>query len=61
MVYHFLNSLTRRAHSYYHSLRIWMTTVVKETVVTAGELTLEEGGSFVGRVDADFDLPEAIA
>ena len=29
--------------------------------VVASELTLEEGGSFAGRVDADFDLPEAIA
>jgi cytoskeletal protein CcmA (bactofilin family) len=27
--------------------------------VKAGELNLEEGGRFVGRVDVDFSLPEA--
>ena len=29
--------------------------------VRATELSLEEGGQFAGQVDADFDLPEAIA
>ncbi len=29
--------------------------------IAAGELTMEEGASFVGRVDVDFDLPEVIA
>ncbi|RLB57084.1 MAG: hypothetical protein DRI90_18235 [Deltaproteobacteria bacterium] len=29
--------------------------------IAAGELSMDEGASFVGRVDADFDLPEAIA
>ncbi len=29
--------------------------------VTATELTLEEGGTFVGEIDVDFELPDAIA
>ena len=29
--------------------------------IKAAELSLAEGGSFVGSVNADFDLPEAIA
>ena len=29
--------------------------------VRASEVSLEEGGQFVGRVDADFDLPSEIA
>ncbi|HHH29252.1 MAG TPA: polymer-forming cytoskeletal protein [Polyangiaceae bacterium] len=29
--------------------------------VTASELTLEEGGTFVGEIDVDFELPDAIA
>lgn len=29
--------------------------------ISASEISLEEGGTFVGRVDADFELPEAIA
>lgn len=29
--------------------------------VSAAELSLDEGGTFVGNVDADFDLPKAIA
>jgi cytoskeletal protein CcmA (bactofilin family) len=29
--------------------------------VKAAEFTLDEGASFVGQVDADFDLPDAIA
>lgn len=29
--------------------------------VTATELTLEEGGTFVGEIDVDFELPDALA
>ena len=29
--------------------------------VTAAGLSLEEGGRFIGEIDADFDLPEVIA
>ena len=29
--------------------------------VKASELTLDEGGVFVGRIDTDFELPDAIA
>ncbi len=29
--------------------------------VRAAELSLEEGGTFVGSVEADFELPDAIA
>jgi cytoskeletal protein CcmA (bactofilin family) len=29
--------------------------------VRAGELTLDEGGSFEGTIEAEFELPEAIA
>jgi len=29
--------------------------------VVASDLSLDEGGQFSGRLDADFDLPEAIA
>ncbi len=29
--------------------------------IKATELSLEEGGSFIGEIDAEFDLPEAIS
>ena len=29
--------------------------------VTAAELSLEEGGTFQGRIEADFDLPDSIS
>ncbi len=29
--------------------------------IKATELSLQEGGRFIGEIDADFDLPEAIA